>query len=117
MIHKRTSLMLFNRNTIAYYIPNTTGVFYLRGIADETSLYPIYFIGQAKTGQMREELLKQCLQNEWPEVVYFNYIECDNNREAKIFLKREIARHRPKYNFKESVVTSFMEIPNLKFYR
>lgn len=117
MIQKPTSLMLFNKNTITSYIPNTCGVYYLRGIADETSLYPIYYIGKAKPGHLREELLKRYFQNDWPEVVYFNYIECDTDKEAKVLLKQEIARHKPKLNGEESFVTSFVTIPQWKFNR
>jgi excinuclease UvrABC nuclease subunit len=115
MFSKPTSLMLFNRNTICNYIPNTRGVYYLRGIADESSLYPIFFIGRAKNGQLREELLRQCIQKDWPEVVYFNYIECDTEREMKILLKNEIARHKPKYNFQTQ--TTFIQVPTFKFNR
>ena len=116
MIHKPTRLMLFNRNTISSYIPNTCGVFYLRGIADESSLYPIYYIGKAKEGQLREHLLQLWGDKEWPEVVYFNYVECDTAREASRFQKFEIEKHKPKYNYNEPINSDLFNSPNLKLH-
>lgn len=117
MIHKPTSLILFNRNTINNYIPNTCGVYYLRGIADETSLYPVYYIGRAKLGQLRTKLMEHCQKEDWLDVVYFNYIECDTDREARILHKHEVSRHKPKYNFHTQTATTFMQLPTFKFNR
>ncbi len=93
-----TSLMLYNKNTIASYIPNIHAVYYLRGIADNDSLYPIYFIGRTEKGSLRDELLEKFIMENKPEVVYINYIEFNNSRDAGLFEKREIERHKPKYN-------------------
>ncbi|MDD3647619.1 MAG: hypothetical protein PHS44_03930 [Candidatus Dojkabacteria bacterium] len=98
MPHKPSSLILYSKNSLKNFIPNTNTVYYLRGIADENSLYPIYYIGQAKKGRTRDQLVKEFFQNNWNDVVYINYVECDNEREAKSLAKQEIARHKPKYN-------------------
>ena len=112
MKYKATSLKLYNRNTISSYIPNVNAVYYLRGIADDTSLYPIYLIGRA--GKLRDHLLRQFTQENRPEVVYLNYIEFDSWEEAKTFEEQEIARHKPKYNVSEVVshqkINSFINI-------
>lgn len=115
MISKPTSLMLFSKNGILNYIPNTHAVYYLRGIADENSLYPIYYIGKSKRGNLRSQLLEQFLENDWTDIVYINYIECDTAKEAKHLEKLEINRHGPKYNRKSSVITSFIKTPTLHF--
>ncbi|MBU0976476.1 MAG: hypothetical protein ABIE03_03125 [Patescibacteria group bacterium] len=98
MPHKPSSLILYSRNSLKNFIPNTNTVYYLRGIADEHSLYPIYYIGQARNGKTREQLVEEFLQNDWNDIVYINYVECDNEKEAKVLARNEIARHQPKYN-------------------
>ena len=100
---KATTLTLFNRNTITNHTPNTCGVYYLRGIADENSLYPVYYIGVAKKSALREKLMNHFLNEAWTEIVYFNYIECDSPHEARMIAQREINRHKPKFNLHEKM--------------
>ncbi|MFC1780066.1 hypothetical protein ACFLY9_00005 [Patescibacteria group bacterium] len=116
MTHKSTSLMLYSRNAINQFIPNGNAVYFLRGIADENSLYPIYYIGRSSNGRFRDLLLEKFYKNEWNDVVYINYIECESDREAKELQKYEITRHRPKYNKEEhSIVNTFISSPTFKF--
>jgi len=96
---KSTNLMLFNKNNVLRYVPNVNAVYYLRGIADENSLYPIYFIGQGSKNNLKRKLLEILEHNNWTDVVYINYIECDKGKTAKSLEKYEINRHRPKYNY------------------
>jgi hypothetical protein len=96
---KRSSLLIYSKASILNYIPNTNAVYYLRGIADENSLYPIYYIGRAKRGQLKRILLNEFYKNNWKDIVYINFIECGNDREAKALQKYEVLRHKPKYNF------------------
>jgi excinuclease UvrABC nuclease subunit len=98
MLHKPTTLMLYTRNGIRNYVPNVCGVYYLRGIADEKSIYPVYYIGTAKRGRLREKLLNHYFKTDWNDVVYLNYIECDNEGEAKQLARHAIEAYRPKYN-------------------
>ncbi len=117
MFHKAKGLQLFNRNTILNHGPNSCGVYYLRGIADEFSLYPVYYIGVADHLEMRKKLLEHFIDENWTEVVYFNYVECDNFNEAQILAEREIIRHKPKYNSESALVTQFLPIPEYKYSR
>jgi len=99
--------MLFNRNTVSSYIPNVNAVYYLRGIADDSSLYPIYYIGRAQSGNLRNHLLRQFISQNHPEVVYINYIEFDTEQQAKTFEKQEISRHKPKYNMQQNFMQTY----------
>ena len=98
-MNRSTNLMLFNKNNVLRYIPNVNAVYYLRGIADENSLYPIYFIGQGTKRNLKRRLLEILENNNWTDVVYINYIECDKGKTAKSLKRYEINRHKPKYNF------------------
>ncbi|MBN2015776.1 hypothetical protein JW766_02995 [Candidatus Dojkabacteria bacterium] len=117
MTHKPTTLMVYSRNAIKNFVPNVNGVYYLRGIADENSLYPIYYIGRAEKGRLREELLDKFYTNEWLDITYINYIECDSKKEAKQLQKFEILRHKPKYNLQKEEIHAFVESPALHFTR
>ena len=119
MQHKSTSLMLYNRNTISRYVPNTHAVYFLRGIADDNSLYPIYYIGKSSNGKLREHLLKKFSEEYHPEIVYINYIKFKSDREAQQFIKQEIARHKPQFNLEKKVFQPFFQtvsyVQNTKF--
>lgn len=117
MRRKPTKLMLFHKNTILNYIPETNAVYFLRGIADENSLYPIYYIGKASRGEFREKLLDQYFQNDWSDIVYINFIECDTKGELQALLKQEIKRHKPKYNktFAINEVIRTTQTPRFQF--
>lgn len=98
MTKKATALSLFNRSTIVNHTPDSCGVYYLRGIADEESLYPVYYIGVAKRNELRQKLLEHFLDEAWTEVIYFNYVECSDPKEAEVIAKNEIEKHKPKFN-------------------
>jgi len=98
MTKRPTSLMLYNKNSVISFIPDTHAVYYLRGIADENSLYPVYFIGRSKKKNLRRELLETLIKNDWIDIVYVNYIECESEKEAEFIERKEISRHHPKYN-------------------
>lgn len=117
MFYKSTMLQLFNRNTIVNHGPSTCGVYYLRGIADEFSLYPVYYIGVANHLEMRKKLLEHFFNENWTEIVYFNYIECDTIEEARHIAQAEIKRHKPKYNSESAFMNQFMPIPEYKYSR
>lgn len=102
-MNRSTSLMLFNKNNILRYIPNVNAVFYLRGIADENSLYPIYYIGQGSRNNIKRKLIDLLEKKNWTDIVYINYVECDREKLARSLEKYEINRHRPKYNFSPNV--------------
>ncbi len=93
-----TKLLLFNKSTILNHIQEENAVFYLRGIADEKSLYPIYYIGSAKKGNLKEKLFQILCTKNWDDIVYINLIICKDSFQAKELKISEIKRHKPKYN-------------------
>lgn len=109
MIYKQTNLMLYNRNSVNSCVPNICSVYYLRGIANETSLYPIYYIGISKPNKLRDVLIDHLSKGECQDVIYVNYIECDSYKEAKSLARREIERFNPKYNLQKSIVPSYIQ--------
>jgi excinuclease UvrABC nuclease subunit len=117
MPQKKINLMLFSRNTIRYFVPNVNAVYYLRGIADENSLYPIYYIGRAENNDLKSKLLKIFEENEWNDIIYLNYIECEDPKQIKVYEEFEIKRHQPKYNLENEQVKTFVHTPtyNLNF--
>jgi len=96
---KASKLMLFTKETIYRDIPeNVTGVIYLRGIADEYSLYPIYYVSKAHGRTVKEQLLIIFNTKGWNDAVYMNYVECSSNDEANTLEQEELKRYAPKYN-------------------
>lgn len=92
--------MLYSKASISKFVPNKNTVYYLRGIADENTLYPIYYIGRTKQGRVKKQLVTEFMNNSWNDIVYINYTECNSEREAKQLEKQELNRFKPKYNFR-----------------
>lgn len=101
-----SGLLLFNRNTIQNFIPRANVVYYLRGIADEATLYPIYYIGSVDQNRTKQELLEKFLFENWSDVVYINYKEFSSEREARKYAKTEESRFQPKYNSLETTFSN-----------
>lgn len=98
MKNKASKLMLYNRNSLVKYIPDINAVYFLRGIADENSLYPVYFVGKGRKGELRRKLVGEFIDKQWNDIVYINYIQCDSEEEARRIYSEELTRHKPKYN-------------------
>jgi hypothetical protein len=107
MKYKTSRLLLFNKHTILNCIPNIRAVFYLRGIADEKALYPIYYIGMTKKEQLRQNLLRLFFEINWADIIYINYIQFDSKSEAKQFAQEEISKYQPKYNYNHDLITVY----------
>jgi hypothetical protein len=90
-------------------------VYFLRGIADERTLYPIHYIGRIEKGNVKQQLLNQFFHSDWEEIVYIQFVGCDSKEEAQALAEYEINHNKPKYNYRQSQEDILPVFPKFSF--
>lgn len=105
MTKKISNLIPYTRESIQK-LPSILGVYFF---INKDFNSPYLYVGKAGfrlnskgniTGGLKERLLEHIENNEWPDVKYFQYMECENEIDMNRKESYAISSFQPKYNRK-----------------
>ncbi len=99
MIYVFKGSYLFDSTTITNWDSVVIGVYYC-GVKTVDEKLAVYYIGKSVAdGGIRGRLLQHLSERKWPDVIYFDYEQCDTATETERHELEEIAKFKQKLQY------------------